>query len=220
MSGWSASASRSTSAAPLGGVALAVGPQAIARRWCGGRPSARRSVVGVVVEDQGAARRRGAGARRRRRPGGSSVRTSSGGPLATTRPASSSRWSAAAASPRSWVDTTTARPAARSAAMASRMCWRDTRSRPVIGSSSRSRSASWARPWATKARWRCPPESSRSGRRGEVGDARAPPWPRRRPRGRRRAGGGAGRPWRSGPWSRSRGRVSGRCALTWVACRT
>ena len=34
----------------------------------------------------------------------------------------------------------------------------------MIGSSRRRRSASWARPWATKARWRWPPESACSGR--------------------------------------------------------
>ena len=50
-------------------------------------------------------------------------------------------------------------PAATRPASASSIRDVDTTSSPVRGSSSRSTSACWARPWATKVRCRCPPDN-------------------------------------------------------------
>ena len=184
MSGWSTSTRAGRRARGAGSCSAGRRRAAGRPRWRGGPAS---SVVGVVVEDQRALADPeevptvGVGQVRlredvvRRAAGHDPARRAAGG--GRRRPRRRGR---------GWTRPRRG-PAARSAAMASRMCWRDTRSSPVIGSSSRSTSASWARPWATKARWRCPPDSSRSGRSARSVMATRLHGARRRPPGRRRA---------------------------------
>ncbi len=62
------------------------------------------------------------------------------------------------ASSKLWVVVITVRPAACSSSTTDMMIDRERTSSPVSGSSRSRMGASWARPWATKARWRWPPD--------------------------------------------------------------
>ena len=166
-------------------------------------------------------RRRRAGGRGRRRGGCSRARAVGRG-TRRRRPGrrAARRGRCAAASSRSWVATMTDRPAARSAASTARICSVDATSRPAVGSSSSRRSACWARPWATNARWRWPPDSSLRWRPASGAELDAVDGVAARPRGRRRAC----RPTRPRPGARpsvtTSRTVTGRLAGVCWACRT
>ena len=145
-------------------------------------------VCGVVmrVVDAPSARRAGAGpGRRRPRPSRSSTSTSSGRP-AGHQPVGEQQHEVGPPGVVEVVGRDDDRPpGGRARRRPPRGSARgDTTSSPVTGSSSSSSSASWARPWATSTRWRCPPDSSWSWRRREVGDVQ----PRRAPVDRRPVG--------------------------------